>query len=310
MKTNMYAIETSGLTKQFGSAKAVDGLDLKVPEGSIYGFLGPNGAGKTTTIKMLTGLSAPTSGNMKIYGKNVTFGSIKNRSDIGYLPDVPYFYGWMSAREYLNFSSEMFGLDKVALGNRITELLQLVGLEDNKKRIKGYSRGMKQRLGIAQALVSEPKVLFLDEPTSALDPIGRKEIMEVIRKLTGKITVFFSTHILSDVERVCDRVVILDKGKAVTEDSISNLREQYAVNGFLLKVPEGRTNEILAILKNAQWVNKVKKTEDGDLKAYVKAIEKAESEVPIILASKGIPLNKFTILEPSLEDIFMKVVNE
>ncbi len=310
MKINMLAIETSGLTKQFGSAKAVDGLDLRVPEGSIYGFLGPNGAGKTTTIKMLTGLSAPTSGSMKICGRDVTFGSIKNRSDIGYLPDVPYFYGWMSAREYLGFSADMFGLNKAVLGNRISELLQLVGLEDNKKRIKGYSRGMKQRLGIAQALISEPKVLFLDEPTSALDPIGRKEIMEVIRKLTGKITVFFSTHILSDVERVCDRVVILDKGKVVSEDSINNLREQYTVNGFLLKVPEDRTNEIFTILKNTGWVKKIEKTEDGDLKAYVKTIEKAEAEIPVILASKGIPLNKFTILEPSLEDIFMKVVNE
>ena len=306
----MYAIETSGLTKQFGSVKAVDGLELKVPEGSIYGFLGPNGAGKTTTIKMLTGLSAPTSGSMKIYGKYVTFGSIKNRSDIGYLPDVPYFYGWMSAREYLIFSAEMFELDKASLGNRIAELLQLVGLEDNKKRIRGYSRGMKQRLGIAQALISEPKVLFLDEPTSALDPIGRKEIMEVIRKLTGKITVFFSTHILSDVERVCDRVVILDKGKAVTEDSISNLREQYAVNGFLLKVPDDKTDEILNTLKRTDWVKKVEKTDDGDLKAYVKTIEKAQSEIPAMLASKAVPLNKFTILEPSLEDIFMKVVNE
>ena len=306
----MYAIETSSLTKKFGSAKAVDRLDLRVPEGSIYGFLGPNGAGKTTTIKMLTGLSAPTSGSMKICGRDVTFGSIKNRSDIGYLPDVPYFYGWMSAREYLAFSADMFGLDKSVLGNRISELLQLVGLEDNKKRIKGYSRGMKQRLGIAQALISKPKVLFLDEPTSALDPIGRKEIMEVIRKLTGKITVFFSTHILSDVERVCDRVVILDKGKVVSEDSINNLREQYAVNGFLLKVPEIRTNEILDILKKSGWVTKIEKTEDGDLKAYVKTIEKAEAEIPVILASKGIPLSKFTILEPSLEDIFMKVVNE
>ncbi len=310
MKINMLAIETSGLTKQFGSAKAVDGLDLRVPEGSIYGFLGPNGAGKTTTIKMLTGLSAPTSGSMRICGRDVTFGSIKNRSDIGYLPDVPYFYGWMSARECLGFSADMFGLNKAVLGNRISELLQLVGLEDNKKRIKGYSRGMKQRLGIAQALISEPKVLFLDEPTSALDPIGRKEIMEVIRKLTGKITVFFSTHILSDVERVCDRVVILDKGKVVSEDSINNLREQYTVNGFLLKVPEDRTNEIFTILKNTGWVKKIEKTEDGDLKAYVKTIEKAEAEIPVILASKGIPLNKFTILEPSLEDIFMKVVNE
>lgn len=310
MKINMYAIETISLTKKFGSVKAVDRLDLRVPEGSIYGFLGPNGAGKTTTIKMLTGLSAPTSGSMKICEKNVTFGSIKNRSDIGYLPDVPYFYGWMSAREYLAFSADMFGLDKSVLGNRISELLQLVGLEDNKKRIKGYSRGMKQRLGIAQALISEPKVLFLDEPTSALDPIGRKEIMEVIKKLTGKITVFFSTHILSDVERVCDRVVILDKGQVVTENSINNLREQYAVNAFLLKVPEIRTNEILDILKKSGWVTKIEKTEDGDLKAYVKTIEKAESEIPVILASKGIPLSKFTILEPSLEDIFMKVVNE
>lgn len=307
----MYAIETNNLTKMFKSFKAVDALNLKVPEGSIYGFLGPNGAGKTTTIKMLTGLSKPTAGTIKICNKEMSFGSIKNRVDIGFLPDVPNFYDWMTAQEFMKFSGELFSIDNSVLKKRIDELLELVGLSGVNKKIRGYSRGMKQRLGIAQALINNPRVVFLDEPTSALDPIGRKEVMDIVVKLAGKITVFFSTHILTDVERVCDRVVILNGGKMMIEDTISNLRKQYSRQRIILGLSTEETKKELAdSLKTEKWVEGVSENENGELKINVASIERAQYEIPKILSAKNAGLYKFQVMEPSLEDIFLKVVNK
>lgn len=307
----MYAVETKGLVKKFNEHTAVDNLHLRVPEGSIYGFLGPNGAGKTTTIKMLTGLSKPTAGEMKICGKDVKFGSIKNRIDIGFLPDVPFFYNWMNAREFLKLSGDIFGIDSKTLKERTQNLLELVGLSDVNKKIGSYSRGMKQRLGIAQALINEPKVVFLDEPTSALDPIGRKEVMDIIEKLSGKATVFFSTHILSDVERVCDRVVIINKGKVMIEDDMEHLRHSYSSRGIVLEADtKGRGQELIDTLKSQDWVKEIPGSENGGIIVYVKDMKKAQLEIPAILSQKGFGLKKFAILEPTLEDIFLKVVNE
>lgn len=306
----MYAIETKKLTKQFGSFTAVDKLDLKVPEGSIYGFLGPNGAGKTTTIKMLTGLSKPTSGEIMIYGKKVMFGNINSCNDIGYLPDVPSFYDWMTPVEYLSFCGELFCIDKKTIGNRIEYLLDLVGLSGVKKKIGGFSRGMKQRLGIAQALINEPKIVFLDEPTSALDPIGRKEVMDIIVKLSGKITVFFSTHILADVERVCDRVVILNQGRVQIEDSITNLRQKHSRHGIVVEVESNHEKDALVeALKAQEWVSGIPESRNGELMVYVSNMEKAQLNIPRVLYESRIALKRFAILEPSLEDIFLKVVN-
>jgi len=303
----MFAIETNNLTKSFNGFKAVDDLCLQVPQGSVYGFLGPNGAGKTTTIKMLTGLSKPTGGKVTIHGKEVRFGSLKNREDIGYLPDVPYFYDWMKPAEYLKFSGELFSIESKYLNKRIEYLLDLVGLKGVKKKIGGFSRGMKQRLGIAQALINEPKVILLDEPTSALDPIGRKEVMDIITQLTQTVTVFFSTHILSDIERVCDRVVILHNGKAQIEDSILNLRQKYTKPAIMLEVENGIMPEILIqTLKQQAWVESI--FGDDELKIFVNNITAAQYEITGILKEKGIGLKKFSILEPTLEDIFLKVV--
>ena len=305
----MYAIETDKLSKSFNGFKAVDELCLQVPQGSVYGFLGPNGAGKTTTIKMLTGLSKPTGGEIKIQGKDVRFGSLKNRDNIGYLPDVPHFYDWMRPAEYLRFSGELFSIDSKVLKKRIEYLLELVGLKGVKKKIGGFSRGMKQRLGIAQALINEPKVILLDEPTSALDPIGRKEVIDIITLLTEKVTVFFSTHILSDIERVCDRVVILNNGKALIEDSITNLRQKYSKPAILLEVERGNRPEILLdALKLQKWVENV--SGDEEIKISVNSIRDAQFGITGLLNEMGVALKKFTILEPSLEDIFLKVVNK
>jgi ABC-2 type transport system ATP-binding protein len=307
----MYAIESKALTKKFNGIVAVDELCLNVPEGSIYGFLGPNGAGKTTTIKMLTGLSKPTNGMIKICGKEVSFGSLKNRRDIGFLPDVPNFYDWMRPEEFLIFTGELFSIDKKVLNKRIENILELVGLRAVKKKIGSFSRGMKQRLGIAQALINEPKVVFLDEPTSALDPIGRKEVMDVILKLSGKMTVFLSSHILTDIERVCDRVVIIDKGKEMIEDTIINLRQRFAKKGIELELKEGSNLEaFIEIINKQQWLESVTNEGSGELILYANNMNEAQVNIPRILSENNLALKKFSLLEPTLEDIFMKVVNK
>lgn len=307
----MYAIETKNLTKIFNGYTAVDQLCLKVPEGSIYGFLGPNGAGKTTTIKMLTGLSKPTSGEIKICGREVRFGSLKNRMDIGFLPDVPNFYDWMKPEEFLLFTGELFSIDKSILKRRVEDILELVGLSGVKKRIGGFSRGMKQRLGIAQALINEPKVVFLDEPTSALDPIGRKEVMDVILKLSGRVTVFLSSHILTDIERVCDRIVILDKGLEMVEDTISNLRQKFSKQGIELELQDYANNSNFEeVLKKQQWVESLVSENTGIITIYSKNIEKAQVNIPRLLNDNNLALKRFSLLEPTLEDIFLKVVNK
>jgi ABC-2 type transport system ATP-binding protein len=307
----MYAIESKALTKKFNGISAVDELCLNVPEGSIYGFLGPNGAGKTTTIKMLTGLSKSTTGTIKICGKEVSFGSLKNRMDIGFLPDVPNFYDWMRPEEFLIFTGELFSIDKKVLNKRIENILELVGLSGVKKRIGSFSRGMKQRLGIAQALINEPKVVFLDEPTSALDPIGRKEVMDVILKLSGKMTVFLSSHILTDIERVCDRVIIIDKGKEMVEDSIINLRQRFSKKGIELELKEGSNLEaFIEIINKQQWVESVTNEGSRELILYTDDMNEAQISIPRILSENNLSLKKFSILEPTLEDIFMKVVNK
>ncbi len=303
------AIETHNLCKSFKGFKAVDGLNLNVPEGSVYGFLGPNGAGKTTTIKMLTGLSRPTQGRLKINGREVEFGSLKNRTDIGFLPDVPNFYDWMTPVEFLKFSGELFSIDKKVLASRIESLMDLVGLNGVKKKTGAFSRGMKQRLGIAQALINQPRVVFMDEPTSALDPIGRKEVMDILAKLSGKVTVFFSSHILSDIERVCSRVVILDKGKMVLEDSMEELRSKYSKRIITIETEKGeRKLRLLSKLEKMDWVENIRNMDNGELQFHAADMRKAQLEIPVVLAAAEAPLIRMNVLEPTLEDIFMKVV--
>ena len=196
------AIRTAGLAKAYGDKRALDGVDLTVDEGSIFGFLGPNGAGKTTMLRLITGLARPTSGKVEVLGHDVATAGNAVRAEIGFLPDVPGFYEWMTAEDFLRFAGRLFGLGGPALDERVAMLLDLAGLTGVTTRIGGYSRGMKQRLGVAQALVNAPRLLLLDEPTSALDPMGRKDLLEMIASLRGRTTVFFSTHILGDVERV------------------------------------------------------------------------------------------------------------
>lgn len=224
-----HAIEIQDLQKVFRlgvrlkKIEAVSGISFKVPKGAVFGFLGPNGAGKTTTIKMLTGLIHPTSGNAQLLGEAIGTSSV--RMKLGYLPEHPYFYDYLSGLETLMFYGGLFGIKGKDLRNRAHELLDRVGLGEAKdRRVRKYSKGMTQRMGIAQALINDPELVILDEPLSGLDPIGRKEVREILVELkqAGK-TIFFSSHILADIEMICDEVAIIHKGKLIESGSISDL---------------------------------------------------------------------------------------
>lgn len=307
----MDALEIVGLGKRFGKLKAVDQLCLNVPEGSVYGFLGPNGAGKTTTIKMITGLSDITEGCVKICGKEVTFGSSIGRENIGYLPDVPNYYSWMKPTEFLSFCGELYRIEKKLLKSRIEELLNLVGLSDANRKIGGFSRGMKQRLGIAQALINNPSLVLLDEPASALDPIGRKDVMDIISKLAGKTTVFFSTHILADVERVCDRIAIIHKGKLVTNNTMEELRKNYSLKELQIELLKANTTvSFTEKLKNLPWVTEIKESHDHIVRIAVKDMDEAAVRIPEVLSELHAGLTSMKVVEPTLEEIFMEVVGQ
>ena len=205
----MNILEISHITKTFGAKKVLNDLSFSVPEHSVFGFIGQNGAGKTTTMKIILGLLKSDQGEVFVNGEKVTFGQNSTNKYIGYLPDVPEFYGFMTPREYLTMCGQITGMRKEEIVKKSVELLKLVGLEKENKRIKGFSRGMKQRLGIAQALLNSPKLLICDEPTSALDPMGRKEVLDILSSVKEHTTVVFSTHVLSDVESICDRIAFL-----------------------------------------------------------------------------------------------------
>ena len=303
----MNAIETENLTKVFAELTAVDGLNLTVAEGSIYGFLGPNGAGKTTTLRMLVGLAKPTSGDAVIMGSRISNPNRAYLRKISYLPDVPGFYEWMRASEFLRFVGETFGLGGSALRAKIGEVLEITGLKGVKKRIGGYSRGMRQRLGMAQALINEPAIIFMDEPTSALDPIGRKEVLEAIAGLAGRTTVFFSTHILNDVERVCDTVAILNKGKLATEQRIDCLRASYATRYIYLEFEDGA--DPAALTEKEPWLGKPEPYQEG-WRLHPSDLRRAQRVLPGLIAERSLCIRRFDLLEPSLEDIFIRLVNE
>lgn len=301
------AIETRGLVKTYGEKRALDGLDLDVPEGSVFGFLGPNGAGKTTTLRILSGLSHPASGEARIYGRDVVSATNETRADIGYLPDVPGFYDWMTAEEFMHFTGSLFGIDRRTLVARTESLLGFAGLGEVHARIGGYSRGMKQRLGVAQALVSAPKLLMLDEPTSALDPIGRKQLLEMIASLRGRTTVFFSTHVLSDIERVCDRVAILDAGRVVRSGPIEELRARHGATRLVVEV-EGPAAALAERVGREPWATDVVSAEDGALSIATSDIAHARQVLPVLIAELGLGLVRFETAEVSLEDVFVDLV--
>ena len=308
----MAAIVTQELVKTFGNVRAVDGLDLIVTEGTIFGFLGPNGAGKTTTIRMLTGMAVPTSGSARVAGVALgADGSVRAR--VGYLPEEPAFYPWMSPLEFLNHVGKLFGLDSSTRKLRTNQLLEQVDLAAvSKRRIGGFSRGMRQRLGLAQAMVNQPEVLFLDEPVSALDPAGRKEVLDMIEGLRGQCTVFMSTHILADVERVCDTVGIIDHGKLLEEANQAELLKRFTVPAFEVECESGNESLFQAWLQQIGqlgWVVSIQQAENS-ARLVVNDMGLARTELLSSAAASRLPLRRYEVVTPSLEDVFLKLVGE
>jgi len=301
------AVEIRRLTKAYGPKRALDCVDLTVEEGSIFGFLGPNGAGKTTTLRILTGLAKPTEGEVRVFGHDVVTADNTVRSQIGFLPDVPGFYDWMKAREFLRFAGGLFGLEREALDSRVDVLLDLAGLTDVDTKIGGYSRGMKQRLGVAQALINAPKLLMLDEPTSALDPMGRKEVLDMLLSLRGRTTVFFSTHILADVERICDTVAILDHGHVVAHAPIDELKARYGASKVVIEIAAG-ADELADAIRGESWAAAVERDTNGTVFVTVSDEDAAARAIPAMVAQRGLALRRMEAGEMGLEEVFVQLV--
>ncbi|NTW95526.1 MAG: ABC transporter ATP-binding protein [Erysipelotrichaceae bacterium] len=304
----MDILEIQHLSKRFGSTQAIDDLSFSVPEGSIFGFIGQNGAGKTTTMKLVLGLLKTDQGSVLIDGEKVSFGETKTNRKIGYLPDVPEFYNYLRAREYLDLCGKITGLSNELIKSRSDELLSLVGLSKVTKKIGAYSRGMKQRLGIAQALLNEPRLLICDEPTSALDPLGRKEILDILSQVKGKTTVLFSTHILSDVERICDHVAVISHGKLMMADSLANIKANHASESISIEFKTPQDKE--AFMDHIEIKDHfIPKTEgQTGLLLQTKELLKTEALVLKILVDHNWLPIKFEVNEPSIESLFLEAL--
>ncbi len=309
----MIAVRAEQLRKIFGKFIALDGLDLNVAEGTIFGFLGPNGAGKTTTIRILTGLAHATHGKAWVLGEEVGRNQPEIAHQVGFLPEEPAFYNWMTPREFLDHTGRIFGLPAALRAERTKELLELAGLEESaKRRIGGFSRGMRQRLALAQALINRPKLLLLDEPASALDPEGRKEVLDFIDHLRGQCTVFMSTHILADVERVCDTVGIINRGRLVTEAPRDALLKQYAIPAVEVQVDENKLSELASwseSIKTQPWVASVS-IRGPVARVIVEDIATAKSELLKSFPLAGLIPTRYEVVKPSLEDVFLKLVGQ
>ena len=299
----MEILTVRNLHKRFGDKEVLCGLDLSVPANSIFGFVGKNGAGKTTTMKAILGLLRWDEGEILVNGERVAFGQTATNRMIGYLPDVPEFYPFMTAKEYLRFCGESVGMTGRELASRCDELLSLVGLSRENHRVKGFSRGMKQRLGIAAALLGRPKLLICDEPTSALDPIGRREVLDIVQSVREQTTVLFSTHVLSDVERVCTDVALLDGGRIAMQGTVHDLKKQNRGEGFSVEVLDPAVA-------------------DGLQEAFPMALRTAPTSLTLVgeerllyellsyLGEHEISVGRIERIEPSLESLFVEVVSK
>lgn len=294
------AVETRGLRKRFGAKVAVEDLTLTVRRGEVFGFLGPNGAGKTTSVKMLLGLVRPTAGSASLLGAPV--GDRPSRAKVGFLPEHFRFQEWLTGREFLTFHGRLFGMRGAALGRRIDELLVRVDLLDAAERkLHGYSKGMLQRVGLAQALLNEPHLVFLDEPTSGLDPIGRLLVRDCIADLKAAGTaVFLNSHLLSEVEVTCDRVAFVKRGRVVREMALDA-----ETAGVEVDVRIGRsTPELVAGLER---FGRVGEAHDGSLRIVVES-EALVPEIARWIVAQGADLHRLAAGRRSLEEIFLEII--
>ena len=306
-------IETHNLNKAYKGVQALKDLNLTVRQHSIFGFLGPNGAGKTTTMKILLGLIQPTSGGGRIFGYDIVRESVAIRERIGYLQQQPRFINYMTARETLRFTAGFFfSGPKAAIEERIQETLELVGLADKADRpVKGFSGGERQRLGIAQAQINYPDLLILDEPAAALDPLGRHDVLDVMERLRKHTTIFYSTHILDDVQRVSDSVAILNRGQLVACGRIDQILSAKDGTVFTITV-KGSTGRIEERLQQLSWVTQASAArQNGATTWQVGVSDEAAAEAHLlrhILADEEIVVTEFNRKRYDLEEVFMDIV--
>jgi ABC-2 type transport system ATP-binding protein len=305
----LHAVETRGLTKDYSvgslfqkKRRALDALDLEVEEGEIFGLIGPNGAGKTTTLKLLMGLIFPTGGEARVLGRSL--GDAEMKQEVGYLPEQPYFYDYLTGRELLNYFGQLFGLSREERNRRSAELLDTVGMtEAADVPLRKYSKGMMQRLGIAQALVNRPRLVLLDEPMSGLDPIGRREMSHLVRELRDSgVTVLFCSHILPDVEQLCDRVAILHRGKLVESGRLTEIVD-VSLQAIEVVV-EGLSPEL-----ESKLAGKIRSSRRLGTRSHLSFADTSgfESALPTLLEN-GVRLVSMTPVKETLEDHFVRQV--
>jgi len=295
------AIETFGLRKTFGEKVAVEDLSLRVERGEVFGFLGPNGAGKTTSVKMLLGLCAPTSGKGFLLGSPV--GTPAALRKVGFLPEHFRFHDWLKAREFLFVHGRLYGMKQCVLKSRVGELLELVGLASHSdKKLCEFSKGMLQRIGLAQALLNDPEVVFLDEPTSGLDPMGRRLVRDIIKDVKSRgTTVFLNSHLLSEVEITCDRVSFVKHGRVIQTSALKSL-----TNGILNVEIRAEKLTAAALEGLRRWAGTVDQT--GDTVRITLTDESCLPAIHRFLVEQGADLYSLSPQKVSLEDLFVQIV--
>jgi ABC-2 type transport system ATP-binding protein len=305
-------VETKNLTKRYRETLAVNSLNLTVEEGEVFGFLGPNGAGKTTTILMLLGLTEPTSGHVSVCGFNPTRESLEVKRRVGYLPESPGFYDDISAKENLLYMARLNRIPEDEARRRTAEVLDQVGLPDDARRlVREFSRGMKQRLGIAEVLVKKPKAIILDEPTLGIDPDGAIRILEMIKSLNREhgLTVMLSSHQLQQVQEICNRVGIIVKGKLIVQGQMDELGKSILKGrqwNFLLEL-SGNTDGLERDLQNIPGVDEIEKRSHG---WFLRCTQDVRGEVVSLVTRKGVRLLQLRSEDPTLEEIYLKYFRE
>ncbi|WP_186576765.1 ABC transporter ATP-binding protein [Aquibacillus kalidii] len=300
----MSVIKVDQLKKRFDGKEVVKGLNFELTPGKCVALLGPNGAGKTTTLRMLSGLLKPSSGAVSFEGMKEN-GDV--RQHIGYLPQYPVFHNWMTGKEFLVYVGQLATLTKKQAADKADELLEKVGIAEAKnRRIGKYSGGMKQRLGIAQAMIHEPMLIMLDEPVSSLDPIGRREVLTLMEELKKQTTILFSTHILSDAEEVSDDLLLMSQGEIVESGSLQQLRDKHQTS----KIDLAFRDDLDTYMNRIQDMSAVTDCyiERGEIRVLVEDVERARTEILRKASQENWPVTKFEVSRTSLEDLFMKVV--
>lgn len=302
----MALVRVENLEKNFKELKVVKGLNFELEPGKCVALIGANGAGKTTTLKMLSGLLQPTKGNIQFEGEKQ---GDDHRRLIGYLPQHPVFHDWMTAREFLEYVGKLSGLETKEARIRSAELLELVGIADAKnRRIGKFSGGMKQRLGIAQAIIHKPKLIMLDEPVSALDPFGRREVLELLDKLKKEATVLFSTHILNDAEEVCESILFLHNGELIESGTMEEFREKYHQSKIDLIFSED-AKKYLHVFSNHEKISSIQ-TDGNKASIFTEELASVKGLLLKQAVNDNWPLQKYEIGSVSLEEVFMKVVRK